>query len=128
VVHPKFLAGGERSIWGCMSFLARANRAFEYELVSCVRAKHLIGFVHLSPFARRLLRLALTTRSKDQQRQNTDQPNSYSDAVEKMGMGVRERRASEPESDVEHQSSQFIANFSGFHFALLLNARSSAIL
>ena len=43
-----------------MSFLARANRAFKYELVSCVRAKHLIGFVHLSPFARRLLRRTLT--------------------------------------------------------------------
>src|SRR5438552_19019078 len=100
-----------------MSFLARANRAFEYGLVSCVRAKHLIGFVHLSPFARRLLRLALTTRSKDDQRQNTDQPNSYSDAVEKMGMGVRERRASEPERDVEHHSSQFSATFAGFHVA-----------
>src|SRR5438045_8439579 len=111
-----------------MSFLARANRAFEYELVSCVRAKHLIGFVHLSPFARRLLRLALTTRSKNEQRQNTDQPNSYSDAVAKMGVGVRESRASELESHVEHQSSQFIANFSGFHFALLVKVRSSAVL
>src|SRR5438067_1478204 len=98
-----------------MSFLARANRAFKYELVSCVRAKHLIRFVHLSPFARRLLRLALTTRSKDERRQNTDQPNSYSDALEKMRTGVRERRASGPESHVEHQSSQFIANFSSFH-------------
>src|SRR5438067_8271707 len=86
-----------------MSFLARANRAFKYELVSCVRAKHLIGFVHLSPFARRLLRLALTTRSKDERRQNTDQPNSCSGAVEKMRTGVRERRASGPESLVGHQ-------------------------
>src|SRR3982750_3762426 len=82
-----------------MPFLARANRAFKYELVSCVRAKHLIGFVHLSPFAR-LLRLALTTRSKDERRQNTDQPNSCSDAVEKMRTGVRERTDSGPESHV----------------------------
>src|SRR2546421_3513091 len=127
-MHSKFLAGGERSIWCCMSFLARANRAFKHELVSCVRAKHLIGFVHLGPFACRLLRRTLTTRSKDERRQNTDHPNSYSDAAETMRMGVRERRASGPESHVEHQSSQFIANFSGFHFALLLNARSSALL
>src|SRR5438552_6862170 len=107
-----------------MSFLARANRAFKYELVSCVRAKHLIGFVHLSPFARRLLRLALTTRSKDERRQNTDQPNSCSGAVEKMRTGVRERRASGPESHVGHQTSRFIGHYSGLHFALLLTARS----
>src|SRR5438067_2893925 len=100
-----------------MSFLARANRAFKYELVSCVRAKHLIGFVHLSPFARRLLRLAVTTRSKDERRQNTDQPNSYSDAVEKMRMGVRERRASGSvcERVNSHGSTQAVSNATVAH-------------
>src|SRR5436309_16030204 len=109
-----------------MSFLARANRTFEYELVSCVRAKHLIGFVHLSPFARRLLRLALTTRSKDERRQNTDQPNSCSGAVEKMRTGDRARRASGRESDVGHHSSLVIANFAELLLAFLLAARSPA--
>ena len=37
-------------------------------------------------------------------------------------MGVRKSNASGPASHVEHQTSQFVANFSGFHFALLFNA------
>src|SRR5690242_9757781 len=98
-----------------MSFLARANWAFKHELVSCICAKHLIGFVHLNPFARRV---SLATQSKDEEGQNTHQPNSCSDATEKMWMGAQERRISGPESHVGRQSSQFIANFSGFYFAL----------
>src|SRR5689334_9557360 len=98
MVHPRFLAGCELSVWCCMSFLARANRALKYELISFVRAKDLTCFVHLSPFSGRLLRVALTTQSKNEWCQNTDQPNSSSDAVEKMNMGVRERSASGPEN------------------------------